>query len=78
LTYGKHKKTKTVVEAIGNVSFSSLALGTDSVALKLNGADLGGRTVVSHEVYRTRYAHASCQPGLRSAENRRARDRHPV
>jgi hypothetical protein len=34
---GKHKKTISVVETIGSASFNSLALGVDTVALKLNG-----------------------------------------
>lgn len=46
---GKHKKTKTVVEAIGSVSFSSLALGTDTVALKLNGK---GLSLLEHDGYK--------------------------
>jgi hypothetical protein len=37
---GKHKKTITVVETIGSASFNSLALGVDTVALKLNKTGL--------------------------------------
>ena len=52
---GKKKKTKTVVETIGTVSFSSLALGTDTVALKLNGT---GLSLLKHDHYKV-YASAS-------------------
>jgi hypothetical protein len=37
---GKKKTTRTVEEKIGAVSFSSLSLGTDKVAVKLNGEGL--------------------------------------
>lgn len=37
---GKHKKTITVIETVGSASFNSLALGVDTVALKLNSKGL--------------------------------------
>ncbi len=46
---GKKKKTKTVVETIGNVSFSSLALGTDTIAMKLNST---GLKLLEHDHYK--------------------------
>ena len=46
---GKNKKTKIVVETIGTVSFSSLALGTDTIAMKLNGK---GLSLLKHDRYK--------------------------
>jgi hypothetical protein len=46
---GKHKKTKTVVETIGSDSFSSLALGTDTITLKLSGK---GLSLLKHDGYK--------------------------
>lgn len=46
---GKKKKTKTVVETIGNVSFSALALGTDTIAMKL---DSTGLKLLKHDRYK--------------------------
>ena len=46
---GKKKKTKTVVETIGTVSFSSLALGTDTIAIKLNST---GLKLLKHDGYK--------------------------
>jgi hypothetical protein len=51
---GKKKKTKTVVETIGTASFSALALGTDTVPLKLSGT---GLSLLKHDHYKV---NASC------------------
>jgi hypothetical protein len=63
---GKKKKTKTVAETIGSASFSSLALGTDTVTIKLNSKGLsllkedgyklsgaGSATYLSGSVFKT-------------------------
>jgi hypothetical protein len=46
---GKKKKTKTVVETIGTALFSSLALGTDTIAIKL---DSKGLSLLKHDGYK--------------------------
>jgi hypothetical protein len=46
---GKKKKTKIVVETIASVPFSSLALGTDTVALKLGSK---GLSLLKHDGYK--------------------------
>jgi hypothetical protein len=46
---GKKKKTKTVVETIGTASFTSLALGTDTVTAHLNGK---GLKLLAHDGYK--------------------------
>jgi hypothetical protein len=37
---GKKRKTITVIETIGSASFNSLALGVDTISLKLDGKGL--------------------------------------
>jgi hypothetical protein len=46
---GKHKKTKTVVERIGSASFSSLALGADTITMKLGSK---GLSLLEHDSYK--------------------------
>jgi hypothetical protein len=46
---GKKKKTKTVAETIGSASFSSLALGTNTVSMKLNSK---GSNLLKHDGYK--------------------------
>ncbi len=45
---GKSKKTKLTAQTLGSASFSSLAIGTDTIAIKLNGKGLG---LLAHDHY---------------------------